>query len=103
MLSRNARTVVNNIVSSQRDVAEAIEFFDQGNLERFAAWGNSRKIAKCSYKVGAGFVDVTNEKGVRFRLERPKKLQPLTDDRFNVIENAGRDFQDGLGRQRRAS
>jgi hypothetical protein len=93
-LSANARQLVTNLISTRSDIEEAIAFFDQANLERFAKWANENKFDGMSCKAEAGVVILTNDDtGKSLRIERPRDLRSIEDERFNDLEKASRAFQ----------
>jgi hypothetical protein len=57
-LAQNARHLVQSVIAVRDEIADAVAFFDQDNLERFARWADHHHFDHLSYSVKPGSVEV---------------------------------------------
>lgn len=89
LVTRNARELVNRILHVREAILEAITFFDQENLDRFAQWADALQPEGQRFVALPGRIVVDRVKGEHRRfISRHAGLQPMNEEPFDRLRNA---------------
>ena len=88
-VARNAKELVARLLRLREAVADAVDFFDQENLERFAAWADRNSFDGLRFVARPGQVAMERiEGGPVVALMREPRLARLDPEPFSAIQGA---------------
>jgi hypothetical protein len=81
----STRGRIQELVAARDAVADAISFFEPGNLERFARWADQNRFDDCRYTAKVDRIAVILSDGKGTEIARPATLMPVADNRFDHL------------------
>lgn len=101
-IARNAKVLVARLLRLRDSVADAVDFLEQENLERFATWADRNSFDGLRFAAGSGMVKMEKiEGGPVLTLTRDPRLLLLDPVPFSAIEAAVSRVSESVERAKR--
>lgn len=101
-IARNAKELVSRLQRLREGVADAIDFFEQSNLERFATWADRNSFDGLRFAARPGAILMEKIEGSPvMTLDRSPQLRPLDPEPLAAMQSAVHGVSERAERARR--